>query len=105
MSTDKCNPWCRDGCNCGDPNSDPFPVDVQVNLARADQIPEVQQLREALYRCPKCGRAREWTDGRSREAGDEVDEYWCQVCGAEVPLASCERTSAPSGSAQEGSQG
>lgn len=43
------------------------------------------------YRCPRCSQARLWTDGRSAEAGDEVDEYWCQHCGEESLLADCEK--------------
>jgi hypothetical protein len=45
-----------------------------------------------LYECPQCFRVAPWTDGRSVKAGDEVDEYWCQTCGAEVPVAACKRT-------------
>lgn len=40
-----------------------------------------------LYQCPTCRRTAPWTDGRSVKHGDDVDEYWCQSCGAEVPLA------------------
>lgn len=40
----------------------------------------------AVYRCPRCDRVAPWTDGQSREAGDETDEIWCQTCGAETPL-------------------
>jgi hypothetical protein len=42
-----------------------------------------------LYECPQCCRVAAWTDGRKVSAGDEVDEFWCQTCGAEVPLTSC----------------
>jgi len=41
------------------------------------------------YGCPQCERHGAWTDGRSARAGDEVDEYWCQTCGAEAPLTAC----------------
>jgi predicted RNA-binding Zn-ribbon protein involved in translation (DUF1610 family) len=46
----------------------------------------------SVYECPQCCRVAPWTDGRSVKAGDEVDEYWCQTCGAEVPLAACAKT-------------
>jgi hypothetical protein len=42
-----------------------------------------------LYECPQCSRVAAWTDGRMVSAGDEVDEFWCQTCGAEVPLSAC----------------
>jgi protein gp37 len=47
--------------------------------------------RWLLYQCPQCDRSAAWTDGRSLAAGDEVDEYWCQTCGAETPLVGCEQ--------------
>jgi protein gp37 len=42
-----------------------------------------------VYGCPMCGRSGPWTDGRAVRHGDEVDEYWCQTCGAENALSSC----------------
>jgi len=45
-----------------------------------------------LYECPQCCRVAPWTDGRSIAAGDGVDEYWCQTCGAEVPVTACAKT-------------
>lgn len=39
-----------------------------------------------LYRCPRCYRVSQWTDGTSVAAGDERDEFWCQTCGKETPL-------------------
>jgi protein gp37 len=42
------------------------------------------------YECPRCFRRQPWSDGLSIAAGDHTDEYWCQTCGAEVPLESCE---------------
>lgn len=42
-----------------------------------------------LYECPQCCRIAPWTDGRKVSAGDEQDEFWCQTCGAEVPLTAC----------------
>lgn len=42
-----------------------------------------------LYECPQCCRVAAWTNGRKKSAGDEVDEFWCQTCGAEVPLTAC----------------
>lgn len=44
---------------------------------------------ELRYRCPKCSKVGEWTNGTSTELGDDADEYWCQACGAQVPLYSC----------------
>lgn len=41
------------------------------------------------FRCPKCQQVGRYTDGTSVELGDEADEYWCQVCGAQVPLHEC----------------
>lgn len=46
----------------------------------------------SLYECPKCCRVAPWTDGRTQKHGDPVDEYWCQTCGAEVPLSVCAKT-------------
>jgi predicted RNA-binding Zn-ribbon protein involved in translation (DUF1610 family) len=46
----------------------------------------------SLYECPECCRVAPWTDGRMRKHGDPVDEFWCQTCGAEVPLSSCAKT-------------
>lgn len=34
------------------------------------------------YRCPRCGRLGEWTDGTDAD-------YWCQVCGRETPAELC----------------
>lgn len=39
-----------------------------------------------IMQCDACQYESPWTDGRSRAAGDEVDEFWCQVCGHENPL-------------------
>lgn len=58
-------------------------------------IDENQRLRNALhtlqstfeYECPVCRRWGAWTDGRTIAAGDPRDEYWCQTCGEESPLA------------------
>jgi hypothetical protein len=41
------------------------------------------------YICPRCQRAAEWTDG-IEGSGTQPDEFWCQTCGAETPLADCE---------------
>lgn len=43
-------------------------------------------MDEAVFECPICGLAARWTDGRSKRAGDEVNEYWCVRCGEETPL-------------------
>jgi hypothetical protein len=43
----------------------------------ADCLAALKYLRPPgtkLYRCPRCQRIREWTDGTETE-------YWCQVCG------------------------
>lgn len=45
-----------------------------------------QRRREATYTCLRCAHSAPWTDGQSRDAGDPVDEYWCQTCGYEQPL-------------------
>jgi protein gp37 len=41
------------------------------------------------FECSVCCRSGLWNNGRSIAAGDEVNEYWCQVCGAEVPIEGC----------------
>jgi hypothetical protein len=43
------------------------------------------------YECPECYRVAEWTDGQAVAAGDPVDEFWCQTCGAETLLELCRR--------------
>lgn len=43
-----------------------------------------------LYRCPRCYRVAQWTDGTSVGAGDERDEFWCQTCGEEIFLEAME---------------
>jgi protein gp37 len=43
--------------------------------------------RWLTFECPRCSQRLPWTDGRDRRHGDEVDEYWCQHCGQESPLA------------------
>lgn len=45
-----------------------------------------------LYECPQCCRVAPWTDGRAVKHGDPADEYWCQICGAEVPVTACTKT-------------
>lgn len=42
------------------------------------------------YRCPRCLRRSPWTDGLSIAAGDHTDEFWCQTCGDEANLESCD---------------
>jgi predicted RNA-binding Zn-ribbon protein involved in translation (DUF1610 family) len=71
------------------------PVAVMVSAtwydAVVDHIRRTPGTHRLMYfECPRCGRQGPWTNGRSVEAGDEVDEYWCQVCGAESPLSACE---------------
>ena len=44
------------------------------------------EARKQTYECPVCCRIAPWTDGRSVQAGDERDEFWCQTCGTETPL-------------------
>jgi hypothetical protein len=44
------------------------------------------EARKLTYECPVCCRIAPWTDGRSVQAGDECDEFWCQTCGTETPL-------------------
>jgi DNA-directed RNA polymerase subunit RPC12/RpoP len=43
-----------------------------------------------LYRCPECQHVAPWTDGTCAIDEAEQDEFWCQTCGAEVPLSRCE---------------
>jgi hypothetical protein len=43
-------------------------------------------MSATTYTCRSCDRSAPWTDGQSREAGDPVDEFWCQTCGEEQPL-------------------
>jgi predicted RNA-binding Zn-ribbon protein involved in translation (DUF1610 family) len=69
-------------------------------LMERDQIEAVVAAWQAigdpesntLYECPQCCRVAPWTDGRARKHGDPVDEYWCQLCGAEAPIAGCAKT-------------
>lgn len=66
-------------------------------------LAEHRVVLEEQVRCPACDTWGGWTDGRSRAAGDPVDEYWCP-CGAQSPLARCERrptVAAPRTRAQE----
>jgi hypothetical protein len=53
------------------------------------------------YECPQCFLVRPWTDGQSKATGDETDEYWCQMCGAESPLSACRRVPAQAGESAE----
>lgn len=80
------------------------PVDVATHshpvLLHRDQIEaavvEWQAVGDpesnSLYECPQCCRVAPWTDGRAIKHGDPVDEYWCQLCGAEAPIAACAKT-------------
>jgi hypothetical protein len=45
-----------------------------------------QPAPAVTYTCLRCAHAAPWTDGQSRDAGDPVDEFWCQHCGYEQPL-------------------
>lgn len=56
----------------------------------ADDHDAVPGFAQPVFTCPSCDRSAPWTDGRSKEAGDEVDEFWCQTCGTESPLESCD---------------
>lgn len=49
------------------------------------------------YQCPQCMRWAFWENGRGTQHGDEVDEFWCQVCGAESRASLCERRPARGG--------
>ncbi|MFI8191380.1 hypothetical protein ACIF8T_21595 [Streptomyces sp. NPDC085946] len=78
-----------------DPATHAHPVllDREEALAAIDNYTSVGPTNWSdLYECPQCCRVAPWTDGRSRAAGDEVDEFWCQTCGAEVPITACAKT-------------
>lgn len=49
----------------------------------------IDLARWLVYGCPACGQSGAWTDGRAIRLGDDVDEYWCQTCGAETPMSAC----------------
>lgn len=51
-----------------------------------ERDPQPVRVTQPLVRCQNCGRVAPWTDGRSKAAGDEVDEVWCQTCSFEFPL-------------------
>jgi predicted RNA-binding Zn-ribbon protein involved in translation (DUF1610 family) len=58
------------------------PADVQEAAKFRKEI-----LRQVgAFECPKCQQVSAWTDGMSRAAGDEHDEFWCQQCGAETRI-------------------
>ncbi|MFG3340559.1 DUF433 domain-containing protein [Glycomyces sp. NPDC048151] len=38
------------------------------------------------YCCPQCDRWAEWTDGLQASDGEDLDEFWCQTCGAQTSL-------------------
>lgn len=66
-----------------------------VLMTQAEATEALRALRQRdedwgpFYECPQCSRAAQWTNGRSVKAGDDVDEFWCQTCGSEIPLATC----------------
>lgn len=39
-----------------------------------------------MFKCPSCHWVARWTDGPSRDAGDEADQFWCQRCGTATNL-------------------
>jgi len=101
---------CPDGVPFGDwvrslrdPASPPPPnaVVMSIEEVRAFLTKEVPSGRtseggggtvnDPLFRCPRCSTAAPWTDGRTREAGSDIDEFWCQTCGAETPLDDMEK--------------
>ncbi|MEU8829365.1 hypothetical protein [Streptomyces sp900116325] len=77
-----------------DPESHSHPVILQRDEIEAAvaQWQATEPESNQLYECPTCCRVAPWTDGRMRKHGDEIDEYWCQVCGTEVPLSECTKT-------------
>jgi predicted RNA-binding Zn-ribbon protein involved in translation (DUF1610 family) len=78
-----------------DPATHAHPVRLDRHEALA-AVDEWQSIGDPdsndLYECPECLRVAPWTDGRMRKHGDPVDEYWCQTCGAQVPLTVCAKT-------------
>jgi hypothetical protein len=64
---------------------DPALGDAEGDSDAADVSQRALRNRP-LVTCPRCGRTRPWTDGRSKAAGDDVDEVWCQTCSHEFPL-------------------
>jgi predicted RNA-binding Zn-ribbon protein involved in translation (DUF1610 family) len=72
--------WCGNGQTCNG-NHRAYTGDAQWT----------EQDSSAEYLCPRCENWGAWTDGQSRATGQEVDEYWCQKCGKESPLAACSK--------------
>lgn len=77
-----------------DPESHSHPVVLERDEIEAAvaQWQAMEPESSSLYECPKCCRVAPWTDGRMQKRGAEIDEYWCQICGAEVPLSVCAKT-------------
>lgn len=78
-----------------DPKKHSHPVllhqdEIETAVARWQQAGDSKS--NTLYECPKCCRVAHWTDGRMRKHGAPVDEFWCQTCGAEAPVAACAKT-------------
>lgn len=77
------------------------PYSLDEALKTAHQLAEfesatyeawVKAAKDAYeYRCPRCDRWGAWDSGRGTQYGDEVDEFWCQVCGTESRITACER--------------
>jgi len=78
-----------------DPATHAHPVLLHRDQAAA-AVDDWQSVGEPesndLYECPQCCRVAPWTDGRMRRHGAPVDEYWCQTCGAQVPVSACAKT-------------
>ncbi|MEW1565767.1 hypothetical protein AB0454_22610 [Streptomyces sp. NPDC093509] len=83
------------------------PYTLDEALKTAHQVAEyegatfeawVKATKDAYeYQCPQCMRWAFWENGRGTQHGDEVDEFWCQVCGAESRASLCERRPAKGG--------
>ncbi|MFD9443356.1 hypothetical protein [Streptomyces sp. NPDC060001] len=84
-----------------------YPYSLDEALKTAHQVAEyegaayeawVKAAKDAYeYQCPSCDRWAFWENGRGTQYGDEVDEFWCQVCGAESRASRCERRPARGG--------
>jgi hypothetical protein len=74
-------------------HSHPVLLDRDAALTAVDDWQKIGDPdSNTLYECPQCCRVAPWTDGRGVKHGDPEDEYWCQTCGAEVPISACAKT-------------
>lgn len=63
-------------------------IDKQIRAALGGSgMPHTPAQEAREYRCPNCDRWAEWTDGIEESDDEGPDEFWCQTCGDETPLA------------------